>query len=684
MPNRLAKETSPYLLQHQHNPVDWYPWGSEALTLAQDRDVPILLSIGYSSCHWCHVMAHQSFENESIARYMNEHFVCIKLDREERPDIDSIYMTALQALTGHGGWPLNIFLTPDGTPFFGGTYWPPVDQGGMPGFPRVLEAVEAQWNRNRDGIDRAAEQVMGVLQQSVAFLPASGPSNLETAPDLAITTLQHREDQMHGGFGDAPKFPQASIATFLLRHHRRTRSVPALEMTTRMLDGMARGGIYDQLGGGFSRYSVDAAWLVPHFEKMLYDNAQLLQLYVDAWRVTKNERYRQVTIETADWLLRELQHPQGGFYSALDADSEGEEGAFYVWRDEDLNDVLAPEDDADLARLHFGITPGGNFEGKTVLSVVRTIPELAASLDRTPESVREDVARVRTAMLEARNTRVRPGTDTKVIVSWNGLALGALAESGTAFGRPDYIQAAELAANRILTDGIHADGRLARTIGERGPGGDGLLEDHAFLAHGLLRLHASTGNPRWLLEARRLADQVLAHFTAQSGFWDTADYHEQLVVRPRDVQDGATPSGNSMMLDVLLQLHDLTLDERYLAPVDPMLRQFSAAMGEHPTAFGYLLAVLERHLADHRQLVLVGGTEANPLAEVVKERLEPFLTVAWAAVEFDPASWPTLADRALPVGSPAAAFLCQGMTCLPPITTPAALVESLDVTESGK
>ncbi len=680
MPNRLARETSPYLLQHQHNPVDWYAWSPEALAIARTRDVPILLSIGYSACHWCHVMAHQCFENESIARTMNEHFVCIKVDREERPDIDAIYMTALQALTGHGGWPLNIFLTPDGTPFFGGTYWPPVDQGGMPGFPRVLEAVTAQWERNRDGIDRAAEQVMGVLQQSVAPLPA-GTSNLDTAPDLAIANLEQREDPIHGGFGAAPKFPQASIATFLLRHHRRTGSTSALDMATRMLDGMARGGIYDQLGGGFSRYSVDAEWLVPHFEKMLYDNAQLLQLYLDAWRITGKPRYRQVALETADWLLREMQHPQGGFFSALDADSEGEEGAFYVWRDENLNQVLSA-DDADLARLHFGVTPGGNFEGNTVLSVVRSVPELATALDRPEEAVQRDVDRVRRIMLAARNERVRPGTDTKVIVGWNGLAIGTLAEAGSALDRPDYIQAAENAANRILRVGRHDGDRLARLVGEDGPVGDGLLEDYAFLAHGLLQLHAATGDPQWLREARRLADEVLAHFSAESGFWDTADYHERLVIRPRDIQDGATPSGNSMMLDVLLQLHDLTLDERYLVPVVPMLDQLSAAMGEHPAAFGNLLAVLERHLADHRQLVLAGGADAAELATVVQRQFEPFLTVAWASPEFDSATWPVLADRALPPGVSAAAFLCQGMTCLPPIVDPATLIATLNAADT--
>ncbi len=681
MPNRLAQETSPYLLQHKDNPVDWYAWGPEALNAARERNVPILLSIGYSSCHWCHVMAHQSFENEAIARQMNEHFVCIKVDREERPDIDAIYMTALQALTGHGGWPLNIFLTPGGTPFFGGTYWPPVDQGGMPGFPRVLEAVSNQWQRNRDAIDRAASQVLEVLVQSTASLPDSR-SNLDTTPEVALLNLAQRADPECGGFGGAPKFPQASIETFLLRHFHRTGSQQALQLAMDMLDAMARGGIYDQLGGGFSRYSVDAEWLVPHFEKMLYDNAQLLQIYLDAWRITASPRYRTVAIETSDWLLREMQHPAGGFYSALDADSEGEEGAFYVWTDHEIDEIL-PAEDADLARLHFGITPGGNFERRNVLSIVRSAEQLASSTGRTVAEVDSDLIRVRHAMVAARNTRERPGTDTKIVVGWNGLAFGALAETGGALGRSDFLRAAERAADRIIVSGFHADGRLARTVSDNCPTGYGLLEDHAFLAHGFLQLHAVTGDPRWLLSARNLAEAALDHFVADIGFWDTADYQERLVVRPRDLQDGATPSGNSMMLDVLLQLHDLTLDERYLAPVQPLLERFASAMAEHPAAFGNLLAVVERFLADHRQLVLAGGHDARALGDVVFERFEPFLSVGWASSSFDPAAWPLLANPTLPGDATGAAFLCQGMACLPPVFDPAALATLLDSASPG-
>jgi uncharacterized protein YyaL (SSP411 family) len=393
MPNRLAAESSPYLLQHQDNPVDWFPWGEEALTIARQRDVPILLSIGYSACHWCHVMAHQSFENESIAQYMNEHFVCIKVDREERPEIDAIYMSALQSMTGQGGWPLNIFLTPDGEPFFGGTYWPPVDTGGMPGFRRVLEAVDLQWRTNRASIDSATSQVMEILQQSTAFMPARQVT-LEGVTEAAVAALHTRHDPVSGGFGGAPKFPQASILTFLLRHVRRSDDAVALSMCITMLDGMANGGIHDQLGGGFSRYSVDAEWLVPHFEKMLYDNAQLLQIYLDAWRLTGNHDYRTVADGIASWLLREMEAPEGGFFSALDADSEGHEGTFYIWSDAELDACLDP-DLADLAKLHFGVTPGGNFEGRTVLSVVRSPEQIAESSGRTVEEVESDLATIR-------------------------------------------------------------------------------------------------------------------------------------------------------------------------------------------------------------------------------------------------------------------------------------------------
>ena len=576
MPNRLATESSPYLLQHQDNPVDWFPWGDEALATARARDVPILLSIGYSACHWCHVMAHQSFENESIARYMNDHFVCVKVDREERPEIDAIYMSALQSMTGHGGWPLNIFLTPDAEPFFGGTYWPPVDTGGMPGFRRVLEAVSHQWRTNRTAIDNATSQVMTVLQQSTGFVPEQRMA-MEGISEAAVTVLQRQSDPVHGGFGGAPKFPQASILTFLLRHARRTHDPVAIGICTKMLDGMANGGIHDQLGGGFSRYSVDAEWLVPHFEKMLYDNAQLLQIYLDAWRLTGEETYRTVADSIASWLIREMQAPEGGFYSALDADSEGHEGTFYVWSDAELDAALAP-DLADLARLHFGITSGGNFEGRNVLSIQRSTAQLAEATNRPRAEIEGDIAQIRSVLREVREKRVRPGTDTKIVVSWNGLTIGAMADAGIALGKPEYVESATRAAERIVSTSIETGGNLPRLIGAAAGSGFGVLEDHTFLANGLLRLHAATGEFRWLEAARGLADRMLTLFRADLGFWDTSIGHEDLIVRPRELQDGATPSGNSVALDVLMTLADLTMEDTYREPVEPLLNAMSAAM----------------------------------------------------------------------------------------------------------
>ncbi|HYJ13491.1 MAG TPA: thioredoxin domain-containing protein [Thermomicrobiales bacterium] len=669
MPNRLAAESSPYLLQHQDNPVDWYPWGDEALAIARQRDVPILLSIGYSACHWCHVMAHQSFENESIAQYMNEHFMSIKVDREERPEIDAIYMSALQSMTGQGGWPLNIFLTPDGEPFFGGTYWPPVDTGGMPGFRRVLEAIDHQWRTNRPSIDSATSRVMEVLHQSTAFIPTRQVA-LEGISEAAVTVLEHQSDPVNGGFGAAPKFPQASILNFLLRHVRRTDDEEALSICTSMLDGMSNGGIHDQLGGGFSRYSVDADWLVPHFEKMLYDNAQLLQIYLDAWRLTGNVDYRTVADGISSWLLREMEAPEGGFFSALDADSEGHEGTFYIWTNAELDECLDP-DLADLARLHFGVTPTGNFEGRTVLSIERSATELAEATGRTLAEVETDIAAIREILWNVREKRIRPATDTKVIVSWNGLAIGALADAGVSLGNVDYLNSATRAAKRIVVRSLSASEDLPRVCGPEGGSGTGVLEDHAFLAHGLLRLHAATGEFAWLEAARALADRILTSFRADIGFWDTSIRHQDLIVRPRDLQDGATPSGNSVALDVLLTLADLTMDDRYREPVEPLLTAMSVAMAEHPTAFGYLLSVLERCQADHRQVVLAGSVGAEPLVKVLFARFEPFLSIGWVQESNDAGQgWPLLADRSIPAGATGAAYLCQGMSCLPPIISP--------------
>ncbi len=676
MPNRLANESSPYLLQHKDNPVDWYPWGDDAFNVARAENKPVLLSIGYSSCHWCHVMAHESFEDPAIARQLNEHFVSIKVDREERPDIDAIYMNALQAMSGQGGWPLNVFLTSEAVPFFGGTYWPPRDMRGMPGFPRVLDAIQTQWTANRQGIDNTAGQILAFLEKASATIPSGPSSDLEDVPESALTALLSRFDEEHGGLQGAPKFPQASILEFLLRHHRRTGSPEALRMVTTTLDRMAAGGIYDQLGGGFSRYSVDAEWLVPHFEKMLYDNAQLMSLYLDAWRVTHNPRYREVVTETAEWLLREMQDANGGFHSALDADSEGVEGKFYVWEDSELDLVLTPAE-ADVIRLHYGITPEGNFEERSILFTDRSLDDIASASGQSLEQVSALLEFARTKLMAHRDTRIRPGTDTKVIVSWNGLAISALAKAGSVFEEPRYIRGAERAATRIRDTALSDTGRLNRTLSDSGPAGEAVLEDYAFLAWGLLDLHAATREQRWLETARTLADAILERFGDELGFFDTASDHEALIVRPREFQDGATPSGNSVTLDVLLTLEHLTSEPSYGEPVPALLNALAAPMAEHPSILGRFLAVLERTLADARQLVIV-GENPNPLLEPVLSAYEPFVTIAWPVDDDKAARWPTLAGHRPPSDGATAAFLCQGNSCLPPITEPAQLRSALD------
>ncbi|MBA2469095.1 MAG: thioredoxin domain-containing protein [Chloroflexia bacterium] len=687
MPNRLATETSPYLLQHQHNPVDWYPWGAEALERARREDKPILVSIGYSACHWCHVMAHESFEDPGIAALMNDYFVNIKVDREERPDIDSIYMTAVQAMSRQGGWPLNVFLTSEAVPFFGGTYWPPVDRQGMPGFPKVLEATHHAWSTNRDNVRQTASQVLGYLSASAGGAPAGGELSGAIA-DGAVQRLWAQFDQEWGGFGRAPKFPQASVLEFMLRHCRRTGDERALEMLTVTLDRMAEGGIYDHLGGGFARYAVDGEWLVPHFEKMLYDNAQLMSVYLDAWRLTGREGYRRVVEETADWTLREMRSPDGGFYAALDADSEGVEGKFYVWTVQEVDDLLEP-DEADLVKLHYGVTESGNFEGQSILHVDRPLAGLAESSGEPATALTERLDRARGKLLKTRAGRVRPGTDTKIIVSWNGLMIGALASAGVAFGRSDLVEAARAAATLVLEQGIREHGSLARTLTAGQASGDGMLEDHAFLADGLLALYAATGEHRWLEHANDLAKSIVDRFTHTDGpgFFDTGQDHEQLIIRPRELQDGAIPCGNSVAIDVLLTLVHLREDDRSSGYVNALLSSIATPMAEHPTAFGRFLAVLERTQADQRQLVLAGGPEVADLRTAFVARYEPFVTLAYAMGRDDGEGWPTLGNRPIPAGASAAAFLCQGMTCLPPVTSPPDLIAQLDAapyTKSGQ
>src|SRR3954468_15012804 len=584
MANRLAGETSPYLLQHKDNPVEWYPWGEEALARAREEDRPILLSIGYSACHWCHVMERESFEDEATADYMNSHFVCIKLDREERPDLDAIYMEACQAMTGHGGWPLNVFLTPEHVPFYAGTYFPPDERGGMPSWLRVLGAVADAWDTKRDEIRAGGDRIARRLQGGGLLQPNADPIDPDGL-DAAVDVLRQAFDPNHGGFGGAPKFPPSSAIEFLLRRGE-------VGMTSATLRAMASGGMYDQVGGGFARYSVDERWLVPHFEKMLYDNALLARAYLHGWQVTGDDLFRRVCEETLDWALREMRGPEGGFLSALDADSEGVEGKFYVWTLDELRDVLG--DDADAAVEYFGASAAGNFEGANILTRGPAEPPGLDSL--------------RARLYEARSQRVWPGIDDKRISSWNALMIGALADAGAVLERSDYLEAASSCASFVLSSMRGPDGRLLRTYKDGVAKLDGYLEDHAFLVEALLSLYEATFDARWFTEARSLADFALAHFADEErgGFFETADYHERLVARRKDLEDNPIPAGNSSMAYGLLRLALLSGEYAYEERAVGVFRLLQRVAFQHPQAFAHLLQAIDFHLAPVKEVALVG------------------------------------------------------------------------------
>ncbi|MBA2644115.1 MAG: thioredoxin domain-containing protein [Solirubrobacterales bacterium] len=646
MPNRLADETSPYLLQHQDNPVDWYPWGEEALGRARAEDKPILVSIGYSACHWCHVMERESFEDPEVGRLMNEHFVCIKVDREERPDIDAIYMDALQAMTGHGGWPLNAFLTPEGLPFHAGTYFPPEPRHGMPSWPMVLGAVSRAWDDKRAEIRSQAGRIVPRLQGGAQLEAAD--SELEAVDlDAAVAALRDDFDAEHGGWGHAPKFPAASVIEFLLRRGE-------TDMSLQTLRAMAEGGIYDQVGGGFARYSVDEAWIIPHFEKMLYDNALLARAYLHAWQVSGEPFFRRVCEETLDWALREMRQPEGGFASALDADSEGEEGKYYVWSLDEVRHALGHEL-AETAIAYFGMTARGNFEGRN-----------------NPVLAREDPARreeIRRLLYEAREHRIHPGLDDKRLTAWNALMVSALADAGAVLGRSDYLDAARDCAGFLTTEMRDQHGRLLRTYNRGRAKLGGYLEDHAFLLEALITLYEATFEPRWFTEARALADTMIERFAdaERGGFFSTASDHEALIARRKDLDDAPIPSGSSAAAYGLLRLAALTGEHAYEEAALGPLRLLHEVAPEHPAAFGHLLQALDFHLATVREVALVGeGIE--DLERVVRGAFRPHLVLAGG----DPDGVPLLEGRT-PVGGRAAAYVCEGFACRRPVTDPSEL-----------
>jgi uncharacterized protein YyaL (SSP411 family) len=647
MANRLAGSTSPYLLQHQDNPVDWREWGPEAFEEAERRGLPVLLSIGYAACHWCHVMAHESFEDEATAAYMNEHFVPVKVDREERPDVDAVYMEAVQAMTGHGGWPMTSFLTAKGEPFFCGTYWPRERRGGMPSFREVLQSVVRTWETRRGEVEAAGAEVVQRLSR------APGGATAAVTPELldqAVASLRASYDGVHGGFGGAPKFPPSMVLELLLRHAARTGD--GLDLVTHTCRAMASGGMYDQLAGGFARYSVDAQWVVPHFEKMLYDNALLLRVYTHLYRATGSPEARRVAHETAEFLLRDLRTPEGGFASALDADTEGEEGLTYVWTPEQLADALGEEDGAWAAE-QFDVTATGTFEHGT--SVLQRLAE--------PDDP-ERYERVRARLLEVRGERPQPGRDDKVVAAWNGLAIAALAESGVLLDRPDHLAAAVGCAD-LLRDLHTVDGRLVRTsIGGRAGRHAGVLEDHADVAEGLLALFSATGDLSRLADAQRLLDVVLEHFAdGAAGFYDTADDAEQLVRRPQDPTDGATPSGLSAAAGALLTCSAVTGSMHYRDAAEAALSTVAPLLARHARYAGWAGAVGEALLAGPAEVVVLDRPDLLALA---RRATAPGAVVVTAG--------PLAEGR--PGG---AAYVCRGSVCEAPTTDPDRLAEQLQV-----
>jgi hypothetical protein len=669
MPNRLAHETSPYLLQHQDNPVDWYPWGSEALQRAKREDKPIFLSIGYSACHWCHVMEHESFENEDIAKALNASFICVKVDREERPDLDQLYMNAVQLMTGRGGWPMSVFLTPELKPFYAGTYWPPHASRGMPGFDQVIAAVSRAWNTNRTEAERLAEQ----LAADLARVDQAGPQgelSLELI-DGAARQLRQTFDATHGGFGGAPKFPSPMALQLLLRHWQRRQDRHSLEMVRVTLDRMAAGGIYDHLGGGFARYSVDAHWLVPHFEKMLYDNAQLAATYLEAYQATDDPNYARVVRETLDYVLRDMTDPAGGFYSTEDADSEGVEGKFYTWTPAALREVLGDAAAETFARV-YDVSDTGNFEhGQSILNLPKTLDQQAQLLGRQPAELSAELADSRAKLFAARHERVRPHKDDKVIVAWNGLMLDAMAQAGAVLGESRYLDAGQRAADFLLAELRREDGRLLHTWRNGVAKLDAYLDDYACLANGLVSLYEATFVGRYLDEAVALVAVVLDKFAdgERGGFFYTADDHEKLLVRGKDFTDSATPGGNAMAAAVLVRLGKFTGDQRYVDAARTIMRLASELMRRAPTGAGQTLLALDLELGPTYEIVLAGSLsdEATQMALAdLRRRFLPHKVVALAGDVAKPQAVGELFEGKTMLGGTPTLYICEGFTCQAP------------------
>jgi uncharacterized protein YyaL (SSP411 family) len=663
--NHLINESSPYLLQHAHNPVDWYPWGDEAFEKARRENKPVLLSIGYSACHWCHVMAHESFEDEDIAKLMNELFVNIKVDREERPDLDQIYMNAVQMMTHHGGWPMTVFLTPDGVPFYGGTYFPPQDRYNMPGFPRVLISVAEAYRDRQSDITETGTSLLKELRRLSEPSGSDHPIEKELL-DAAYAGMVRSYDSLNGGFGSAPKFPPAMALEFLLRTYLRTGNDDALDMVEHTTEKMAHGGMYDQLGGGFHRYSTDSKWLVPHFEKMLYDNALLSRLYLHYFQISQSPLARETAEGILDYVLREMTDPAGGFYSTQDADSEGHEGKFFVW---DLDEIKSVLGEADASRFipYYNVTAGGNFEGKNILNVN------SSATRPDPESLRK--------LFDVREKRIKPDRDEKILTAWNGLMLASFAEAGVILDRPNYTEAARRNADFVLLN-LTRDGFLLRTYKDGVAKFNAYLEDYAFFVEGLVTLYETTGEFRWLKEAIALTDRMIEEFWDDegAGFFFTGKSHENLIVRSKDYFDNAIPSGNSVAATALLRLSLLTDNARYREVAQAVLSEMADSVRRYPSGFGYALSAIDFLLSSPKEVAIIGrdASSIKPLLQEAWRKYLPNKVVAPGLTDdFEAiAAIPLLRNRPL-VDDKATAYVCEHYTCKQPVTTPDALAAEL-------
>jgi len=668
--NRLIHETSPYLLQHAHNPVDWYPWGDEAFQKAQSENKPVLLSIGYSACHWCHVMEHESFENEKIAALMNDLFVSIKVDREERPDLDEIYMNAVQMLTGRGGWPMTVFLTPEGKPFYGGTYFPPEDRQGMPGFPRVLTGVAQAYREKPQDVEKSVEQILSALKR----MSESHDSKAAFCPDAIAESaeqISRAYDSDHGGLGHAPKFPHAGVYELFLRHYHQSKNLRFLEIVTHTLTKMAQGGIYDHLGGGFHRYSVDERWLVPHFEKMLYDNAQLLRIYAQLYCITGNELFKNVTEETADYLLREMLHSEGGFYSTQDADSEGEEGKFFIWSPQEINAILGEEAGEIFARI-YDVSDFGNFEGKNILHPILSLEQASKLFRKDVREIAALVADSKEKLFHEREKRIKPFRDEKIITSWNGLVLSGLAEAINISPKRAYVESANRTVQFIFSK-MFRDGHLLHTYKDGKAKLLGYLDDYAFLAVGLLDLYETTFDRTHFECAIELADAMLSEFWDEKdgAFFYTGKSHEQLISRAKPVFDASIPSGNSIATHLLLRLYHLTGREDYLKRAEAVLRTYYDVIMSQPFGFAHMLCALDLYSRKPKEIVVIGTRDDTNVAELVNRIHSVYLPnkslqLAGPDQSLEKIS-PLLQGKTQLDGKPTV-YVCHNFTCSAPAT----------------